>query len=71
MVRNVSLKAHCRVADWANKTIKMISQASVISIHIENHEDDNALTPFSSKIKHEHKDFVITERPDLLLVASS
>ena len=44
----MSLKAHCRGADWINKTIKKkrISQGPVISLHSEIHEDDNDLIPF-------------------------
>ena len=39
------LKAHCRGADWINKTIKKkrIRQGSVISLYRKIHEDDNDL----------------------------
>ena len=41
------LKAHCRGADWMNKTIKDgIRQASVLSLYTEIYESDNDLTPF-------------------------
>ena len=44
----LKLKAHCRGADWINKTIKKkrIRQGSVISLYREIHEDDNDLIPF-------------------------
>ena len=50
-----SLKAHCRGADWVNKTIKKnrIWQLSVISLYTEIHEDDNDLTAFILETKYE------------------
>ena len=49
------LKAHCRCADWINKTIKKkrIRQGSVISLHSEIHEDDNDLIPFILETKYD------------------
>ena len=49
------LKAHCRGADWVNKTIKKnrIWQASVISLYAEIHEDDNDLTAFILNTKYD------------------
>ena len=49
------LKAHCRGADWINKTIKKkrIRQGSVISLYSEIHEDDNDLIPFILETKHD------------------
>ena len=68
-----SLKAHCRGADWVNKTIKKkrIRQGSVISLYIKIDEDDNDLIPFIIETKydiHEHKGLVINRRPELCFV---
>ena len=48
-----TLKAHCRGADWINKTIKKkrIRQGSVMSLYCKIHEEDNDLTPFILKTK--------------------
>ena len=47
------IKAHCRGADWINKTIKkkIIRQGSVISLYSEIHEDYNDLISFILEIK--------------------
>ena len=47
------LKAHCRGADWMNKTIwtNRIRQASAISPYTEIREGDNDLTPFILETK--------------------
>ena len=52
---NVILKAHCRGADWVNKTIKKneIWQPSVISLYTEIHEDDNDLKAFILETKYD------------------
>ena len=65
LLRNVNLKAHCRDADWINKTIKKkrIWPDSVISLYSEIHEDHNNLVPFTLETKH--KGLVITQRPEL------
>ena len=49
------LKAHCRRADWVNKTNKKkrIKQGSVISLYSEIHEDDNDLIPFILETKYD------------------
>ena len=49
------LKAHCRGADWVNKTIKKnrIWQPSVISLYTEIHEGDNDLTAFIFETKYD------------------
>ena len=49
------LKAHCRGADWINKTIKKkrISKGSVILLYCEIHEDDNDLIPFLPETKYD------------------
>ena len=46
--RKILLKAHCRDADWIQKTIKKkrIGQGSVISLYSEIREDDDDLIPF-------------------------
>ena len=51
----IKLKAHCRGADWINKTIKKkrIKQGSVISLYSQIHEDDNDLIPFILETKHD------------------
>ena len=48
-------KAHCRGADWINKTIKKrrIRQGSVISLYSDIHEDDNDLIPFILETKYD------------------
>ena len=50
-----SLKAHCRGADWINKTFKKkrIRQGSVISLYSEIHEDDNDLIPVILETKYD------------------
>ena len=42
------LTAHCRGADWINKTVKKkrIRQGAGTSLYSEIHEDDNDLIPF-------------------------
>ena len=52
---SLGLKAHCRGADWINKTIKKkrIKQGSVISLYSEIHEDDNDLIPFILETKYD------------------
>ena len=52
------LKAHCRGADWINKTIKnkRIRQGSVISLYSEIHEDDNDLIPFILETKNDPRE---------------
>ena len=49
------LKAHCRDADWINKTIKenRIRTDSVISLYSEIHEDENDLIPFILETKYD------------------
>ena len=49
------LKAHCRGADWINKTIKKkrIRQGSVISLYSEIHEDDEDLIPYILETKYD------------------
>ena len=49
------LKAHCRGADWVNKTIKKNRswQPSVISLYTEIHENDNDLTAFILETKYD------------------
>ena len=63
------LKAHCRGADWVNKTIKKkrIRQDSVISLYSEIHEDDNDMIPFILETKNDPraKGLVINPRPEL------
>ena len=51
----MSLKAHCRGADWINNTIKKkrIRHGSVISLYSEIHEDDNDLIPFILQTKYD------------------
>ena len=53
--REICLKAHCRGADWVNKTIKknIIWQSSVISLHREIHKDNNDLTAFILETKYD------------------
>ena len=48
------LKAHCRGADWINKTIKekRLRKGSVISMYSEIHEDDNDLISFILETKY-------------------
>ena len=50
-----ALKAHCRGADWVNKTIKKngIWQPSVISLYTEIHEYDKELTAFILETKYD------------------
>ena len=52
---SLHLKAHCRGADWINKTIKKkrIRQGSIISLYSEIHEDDNDPIPFILETKHD------------------
>ena len=52
---SVPLKAHCRGADWINKTIKKkrIRQGRVISLYSEIHEYDNDLIPFILETKYD------------------
>ena len=48
------LKAHCRGADWINKTIKKkrFRKGSVISMYSEIHEDDNDLISIILETKY-------------------
>ena len=47
------LKAHCRAADWINKTIKKkrIRRGSIMSLYNEIHENDNDLILFLLETK--------------------
>ena len=49
------LKAHCRGADWINKTTKKkrIRQSSLISLYSEIHKDYNDLILFILKTKYD------------------
>ena len=70
-----SLKAHCRGADWRNKTIKKkrIRHGSVISLYSEIHNNDNDLIPFilEKKQDQEHESLVITQRKELFFISKS